>query len=267
MAWDFYDPVMDGFEGVGWYALELPADRVAPGAWQRLRFNRANYRATVWIDGQKAGENLNGYVPFEIAASPFLKPGRPAWIVVRVENGTRWDWLPGSTTVEWVQYGGLLEPVELLTTAPAHVAHVSVRATPRGADGRVQAVVEVVNAAALRSQEACGSSRGGRSVEAEARVAPKATASVPLELDLPDARMWSPEAPALYEAKVRLVGAGGGGRFGRRPASGCVRSRRGGGRFCSTGVHCGSAASTGTTSSPAGGRSSTRRRSGPTSKR
>ena len=36
----------------------LPADRVVPGAWQRLRFNRANHRATVWIDGEKAGETL-----------------------------------------------------------------------------------------------------------------------------------------------------------------------------------------------------------------
>jgi hypothetical protein len=27
MAWDHYDPVMDGYEGVGWYALALPAER------------------------------------------------------------------------------------------------------------------------------------------------------------------------------------------------------------------------------------------------
>jgi hypothetical protein len=32
MAWDFYDPVMDGYEGVGWYALALPADRVVAGS-------------------------------------------------------------------------------------------------------------------------------------------------------------------------------------------------------------------------------------------
>src|SRR5262245_40644688 len=55
MAWDNYDPVMDGYEGVGWYALVIPAEFVAPGAWQRLRFGRANHRATVWINGHKAG--------------------------------------------------------------------------------------------------------------------------------------------------------------------------------------------------------------------
>src|SRR5215813_8631701 len=129
-AWDGYSPVMDGYEGVGWFALALPAERMHSRAWQRLRFNRANHRATVWIDGEKAGENLTGYLPFEVAATPFLKPGHRSWIVVRVENGVRYDWLPGATVVEWVQYGGLLEPVELLTTAPAHLANVSIRALP-----------------------------------------------------------------------------------------------------------------------------------------
>lgn len=209
MAWDFYDPVMDGFEGVGWYALELPADLVAPGAWQRLRFNRANYRATVWIDGQKAGENLNGYVPFEVAASPFLKPGQPAWIVVRVENGTRWDWLPGSTVVEWVQYGGLLESVELLTTATSFVGHVSIQATPRGKDGSVHAVVEVVNAASKPFSGRVRLESQGREIEAEARIDPKAAANIPLDLVLPDAQPWNLEAPALHEAHVRLLDRGG----------------------------------------------------------
>jgi beta-glucuronidase len=209
MAWDNYDPVMDGYEGVGWYALALPADRLVSGSWQRLRFGRANHRATVWIDGQKAGENLTGYVPFEIAASPWLKPGRPAWIVVRVENGTRYDWLPGMETVEWVQYGGLLEPVELLTTAPAHVSDVSIRATPRGADGRVAILVEVENASDAPFAGRVRFEADGREVEAAARVGPRATASVPLVLVLPKARLWSLESPMLYEARVRLLDAGG----------------------------------------------------------
>jgi beta-galactosidase/beta-glucuronidase len=209
MAWDFYDPVMDGFEGVGWYALELPAGLVAPGAWQRLRFNRANYRATVWIGGQRAGENLNGYVPFEIAASPFLKPGQPAWIVVRVENGTRWDWLPGATVVEWVQYGGLLEPVELLTTAPSYVGHVSIRATPRGSDGSVHAVIEVVNGGSKPFSGRVRLESQGRETEAEARIGPKQAARTALDLILPDAQRWSLEAPALHEAHVRLLDGGG----------------------------------------------------------
>jgi beta-galactosidase/beta-glucuronidase len=215
MAWDFYDPVMDGYEGVGWYALALPAGRVIPGAWQRLRFGRANHHATVWIDGHKAGENLTGYLPFEVAASPWLEPGRPAWIVVRVENGTRYDWLPGATTVEWVQYGGLLEPVELLTTPPAHLTQVSIRATPRGEDGHATVTVEVENSSSAPfSGRVCFETAGHgaetivRGVEAVADVKARSTASIALELALPRARLWSPESPVLYDAQVRLLEAG-----------------------------------------------------------
>ncbi len=209
MAWDLFDPVMDGYEGVCWYALELPADLIVPGAWQRLRFGRANHRATVWIDGQRAGENLTGYLPFEVAASPWLKPDRPAWVVVRVENGTRYDWLPGTKTVEWVQYGGLLEPVELLTTAPAHVLAVSIRATPHGADGRVAVVVELENASDAPFAGRVRFETDGRGIEADARAAPKETASVALELVLPEAQLWSLATPALYNARVRLFDANG----------------------------------------------------------
>src|SRR5262245_47432520 len=209
MAWDAYSPVMDGYEGVGWFALSLPTERVVAGTWQRLRFHRANHRATVWIDGRKAGENLTGYLPFEVAATPLLTPGRSSWIVVRIENGVRYDWLPGSTTVEWVQYGGLLEPVELLTTAPAHLAHVSIRGRPQGSEGRVETVVEVENVSGAPFTGRVRFETGDRRVEAPARVAPGAVVRVALSLTIPHARLWSLESPALYDARVSLDDATG----------------------------------------------------------
>ncbi|MGE5413466.1 MAG: glycoside hydrolase family 2 protein, partial [Syntrophomonadaceae bacterium] len=207
-AWDFYDPVMEGYEGVGWYALRLPGERIVPGAWQRLRFGRANYRATVWIDGQKAGENLTGYLPFEVALTPRVAPGRAAWIVVRVENGTRWDWLPGAEVVEWVQYGGLLEPVELLTTPPAHLTHSAIRAEPRGGNGLATASVEVENASTTPFAGRVRFETEGRAAEVPVRVAAGARTSARLELTLPNPRLWSVEHPNLYDARARLFDGG-----------------------------------------------------------
>jgi beta-galactosidase/beta-glucuronidase len=215
MAWDEYDGVMDGYEGIGWYALSLPADRIVPNAWQRLHFGRANHRATVWIDGMRAGENLTGYLPFEVPASPFLKPGRSAWIVVRVENGTRYDWLPGMETVEWVQYGGLLEPVELLTTAPTFIRRVAVRAAPRGAEsgGDVRAAVEVENTAATPFMGRVRLEVDGRESHAEIRVAARSSASATLALSVPEARLWSLEDPRLYDARILLFDRNGRGEL------------------------------------------------------
>ncbi|HSD28129.1 MAG TPA: hypothetical protein VLL75_12555, partial [Vicinamibacteria bacterium] len=71
MAWDHYDPTMEDYEGVAWYALAIPAEHVVPSSWQRLRFGRVNHKAKVWLNGRLAGENLTGYLPFEVPATPF----------------------------------------------------------------------------------------------------------------------------------------------------------------------------------------------------
>jgi beta-glucuronidase len=212
MAWDEYDRVMNGYEGVGWYALALPADRIVAREWQRLRFGRANHRAIVWIDGERAGENLTGYLPFEVPLTPWLTPRRaseaPVWIVVRVENGTHYDWLPGMETVEWVQYGGLLEPVELLTTSPAYVRRVAIRGAPVSGVGRggdVRAVVEIENTAPVGFAGRVLLEVEGRSAQAIARADPRATQTVSLALSLPEALPWSPDSPRLYGARVRLL--------------------------------------------------------------
>src|SRR5262249_4878425 len=61
-AWDAYDATMDGYEGVCWYAYKMPAERIDGAAWQRLRFGRANHKATVWIDGEKVAEDSLDYL-------------------------------------------------------------------------------------------------------------------------------------------------------------------------------------------------------------
>jgi len=203
-AWDGYGAAMDGYEGVCWYALALPANRIATGMWQRLRFGRVNHRATVWIDGEEVADDSTGYLPFEVAASPRLTPGRPAWIVVRVENGTRYDWLPGTTTVEWVQYGGLLEPVEMLTTARAFIAHASIDARPQGADGRARVVVEIENSGDTEFQGRVRVEAAGQHADAQLPVGSHQTGHATLELAISKPRLWSPDTPALYDLEVRL---------------------------------------------------------------
>lgn len=209
MAWDHYDPVMDGYEGVGWYALAIPADRVVQGSWQRLRFGRVNHKARAWLNGRLVGENLTGYLPFELAATPFLEPGRTNQLVLRVENGVRYDWLPGTKIVEWVQYGGILEPVELITTTSVYIGHVAIQATPRGKDGHVVATVEAVNASDDPFLGRVRVSTAGTSADTPVRIGPRSTSLVTLELDLEDAPLWSLAEPALLTARVELAGAAG----------------------------------------------------------
>lgn len=204
-AWDSYDATLDGYEGVCWYAFRLGAHQKDPRAWQRLRFDRANHRAIVWIDGEKVAEDSLGYLPFEVAVTPRLHPRKASWIVVRVENGVRYDWLPGTTTVEWVQYGGLLEPVELLTTARTFIGHVAIDARPSGADADVNVTVAIESPTDSAFSGRVLVEVGGIRAEGPVLLAPGKSGEASLELVIPSAKTWSPERPALYGMNVRLL--------------------------------------------------------------
>lgn len=113
-----------------------------------LIFQRVNYHAKVWLNGTLVGEHLNGYLPFEIAASPHLRSDGPNTLVVRVDNAPRDEWLPGSRTIEWVQYGGILQPVTLETTSSVYLSDLAIVVQPDGAGAQVRCAVEVTNESA-----------------------------------------------------------------------------------------------------------------------
>lgn len=207
-AWDLYEEALRDYEGIGWYAVEIPAHHVRPDTWQRLCFNYVNIHAKVWLNGHYLGEHVGGFLPFEFAATPYLFVDRPNILVVRVDNRPRPEWLPGSRTIEWVLYGGILKPVRLVTTGQTYISDLTVTATPAGAGAEVRCQVEVTNVgAASFSGEVIAEVLA---VDAPARAqAPlacaageQATADLILHLDR--AHLWSPVTPALYTLNVTL---------------------------------------------------------------
>lgn len=207
-AYDLYDISMWSYEGVCWYAVELPAASVQPDLWQRLRFNRVSIHAKVWLNGQPVGEHLGGYLPFEIAASPSLRPNGPNRLVVRVDNARRPEWLPGGQIVEWVQYGGILQPVQLISTTPAYVSDVAIAAEPEGRGALVNVRVEITNRGAHRFEGVVAV--GAIEIRETLRISvgPGATEAVRLQLLIPEARPWSPDSPVLFSAAVTLQSGG-----------------------------------------------------------
>jgi len=105
---------------VGWYRKEfelpkLPKDEVKRTFW-KVRFEGANYRAKVWLNGKSIGV-YTGYFPFE-ANLDGLRKGRNT-LVVKVSslrsNRDLTHWRPaafnGYGTGGWWNFGGLLREV------------------------------------------------------------------------------------------------------------------------------------------------------------
>jgi beta-glucuronidase len=206
-AWDLFDEAMWGYEGVGWYSTELPARLAVKGKVQRLKFGRVNYDTRAWLNGEFLGENVNGYLPFEFDVTGKLKPGAANQLVVRVDNAPRLAWLPGAKKIEWMGYGGILEPVVLETLPQVYISDVTVHALPQGAGAVVDGTVEVTSRAAAATDLTLRLTvlgQTGAVSHAQSRIAPGATSVRRFSITLPRAEPWSPEKPHLYTLSATI---------------------------------------------------------------
>jgi len=217
-AWNVGDDSLESFGGgVGWYRkeLRLPSARAAL-AWA-VRFESANYRSRVWLNGRPVGTNKGAYIPFEFRLGGLDRTGVNR-LVVRVDSRRRpTDFPPaglnaeGAPTGGWWNYGGLTREAYLrridtldwagvvvrpLLETPAGPARVLIRATLRNATGR-----------AVRARVT--GSFGGRRVALGTRVVgPNGIAAFERTIRLARARLWSPDSPYLYPVSLQARAGG-----------------------------------------------------------
>ncbi len=200
-AWDLFDEALWGYEGVGWYATKIDGALARKDKVQRLKFGRVNYHTKVWLNGEPLGENVIGYLPFEFDVTGKLRAQGANLLVLRVDNRPRLTWLPGAKQIEWIQYGGILEPVTLETSAKVYISDLTINAVPDGSGASVACKVKVTSIADAESDATLrvlieGSPQSARSVRL--KIPPGAAVVETISLSLPNANPWSPENPFLY---------------------------------------------------------------------
>jgi len=213
-AWDLFDEALSGYEGIGWYSVILDGSWARAGKLQRLTFGRVMYHAKVWLNGELLGEHIDGYLPFAFDVTGKLK-GSVNHVVMRVDNRPRIDWLPAAKQIEWVQYGGILQPVRVECHGPIFLSDLTIRAVPVGEGASVSCTAQIN----VRD----GADATGVVVkfsvfhdEREERAVPLAQASTPAAraggktsrqeatLTLAHATPWSPGSPVLYTLVATL---------------------------------------------------------------
>jgi beta-galactosidase/beta-glucuronidase len=112
--------------------------------------------------------------------------------------------------VEWVQYGGILQPVSLLTTPRVWIDAFHIHGEPDGDGAQVHCSVTITTApgaAASAASVQVSLHADGQEVRGDAALDGN---SARLSLCLPLARPWSPDSPVLYHAEAALyVGVDG----------------------------------------------------------
>lgn len=177
-----------GFFPGGIYVYEK--NFTAPAEWADktvfIEFEGVYRNSVVSINGKSVGGRAYGYVPFRICADSLLNYGGENTITVTVDNSQ----LPNS---RWYTGSGIYRPVNLIVGNKTHIEWQGVRvSTISYQPARIKVETE---------------SNGGEAV-VEILDGDKVVASgrgASLELDIPDAKLWSDETPYLYTCHVTLA--------------------------------------------------------------
>jgi hypothetical protein len=192
LPWQAADPALREHTGVVWYrrSIEVPAEwrdhEVAVG------FGAVDYRATVYADGREVGGHEGGYTPFEVVI-----PAETRELTLRVEDLEDSSEVPhGKQGGRWyTRVSGPWQSVSLLVRPRERVERVRVYPdVPRGGF-RVAVTARVTTVRRVRVAV------GG--VTAEALVSPEVPEAT-VEVVVPDARLWSPNDPHLYDLVASL---------------------------------------------------------------
>lgn len=182
-----------------WYAREFTAPALARGERLMLNFGAVDYEATVFLNGKRIGTHKGGYDAFFFDITDYLKSG-PNSLVVSVLDGTN-NGPVGKQKVSafdkpdgifYTATSGIWQTVWLEKVPENHVA--SLKITPDIDHGILTVVVNAREGAAMVTVL-----DSGKEVASQ-----QGKAGEPIVFKIPNAKLWSPESPFLYDLKVTL---------------------------------------------------------------
>lgn len=190
--------------GTGWYRKSFMVDQADADKRFTLVFDGSYMETDVWVNGQKMGDNKNGYTPFAFDITSALRaPGEENVVAVKVANiGKNSRWYSGS---------GLYRDVRLVVTDPLHVdvwgvyvttpevstesATVCLEVTLRNDDSKD--VVADVSFNLINKED-------GLAVTSEEQVEMKASSDMVVrkQVSVDHPALWSVDHPVLYQAEI-----------------------------------------------------------------
>jgi len=186
-----------------WYQRNF----VVPAAWKGkkivLNFGAVDWKADIWINDIKIGSHTGGYTPFSFDVTPYLNKTAPQKLTVKVWDPTDNSFQPRGkqvnrpnsiwyTPVTGIWQTVWIEPVEqvyissLKTTPDIDGSSVSVKTGIQNSLPGDIIEVRVFDKGALKGSG-------------------KASAGQEAIISMPNAELWSPESPFLYDMEVSVI--------------------------------------------------------------
>ncbi|MEM8864531.1 MAG: glycoside hydrolase family 2 TIM barrel-domain containing protein [Planctomycetota bacterium] len=195
--------------GIGWYTKAFRTQRANPDDRVIVHFDGVAVDSVVYVNNMAAGSHDYAYTPFSIDITDFLEPdGEKNMISVRAENvGDNSRWYIGSGLYRGVKMSVLpaaaIDALSVqiiasdISQASANVSvtgHLATQNKPDGDKTHEVSVAIVDDEGNVVAETELQAVNGEGRFAAEAKVA--------------DPRLWSPDSPDMYTAKITLKAAG-----------------------------------------------------------
>lgn len=205
---------LSGYEGAVWFRRKF---RV-PWEWGKggrlwLRFEGVNDRARVWLNGRWLGSFPDPFLPFGFDGTAWIDWANENLLVVEVSNKPLPEEVPGMH-VGWRRQGGITRDVALEWRPDLYVEGLTLE--PDAATGSVRVLVTVRNGGDSLVEDGrivlvIYGPEGEEKWAAHSQVEPVVSGgTVPCEFQgrVEKVQRWSPSAPRLYRAVIRVGGRG-----------------------------------------------------------
>jgi hypothetical protein len=176
-----------------------------PSTWRKdrlvLNFGAVDYDTRVWVNGTQVTTHRGGYDAFSVDITSALTKHGPQEIVVGVEDLTDKTWQPVGKQRQVPDRGifytgssGIWQTVWLEPVQARHITKLDM--TPRLSDSTLgltarSSIEGTVEAVAYSKGKVVGKVRG--------------PANTQLRVPVPNAKLWSPDSPFLYDLRVTLL--------------------------------------------------------------
>ncbi|MFT3996469.1 MAG: glycoside hydrolase family 2 TIM barrel-domain containing protein [Asticcacaulis sp.] len=189
-AWNAALPQLRYYDGLIWFQRTFTTHR-QPGQRTLIRFEAVNYVTQVYINGKPAGAHEGGFTPFTLDITALIRDGVNQ-ITIGVDSSHTDQSIPPRIT-DWDIYGGVTRPVRLYTLPDTFIDDLYIRYTPQG-----RLIAEVRLNGPAMAEQTVTLSLPALKLRAQGRT--DAEGVVTFDLKAPKTlKLWTPEAPTLYE--------------------------------------------------------------------
>lgn len=188
-----------------WYKRTFTVPSNWKGKNILLHFGAVDWKADVFINDIKIGSHTGGYTPFQFDITPYLTSGQQK-LVVKVWDPTDESFQPRGKQVKkpegiwYTPVSGIWQTVWLEPVANKRIANV--KAVADIDNSKLSVCVATENTGFGDLVEVIV--KDGNSVIAKG----KSAAGQGIDIAIPNAKLWSPDSPFLYDMEVNLYNNG-----------------------------------------------------------